>query len=57
MSSEIYVGLSDDKQACEIYLVWDGFKTLSNRYSGVVDWTCEVSHNSQDFGRNFQLTD
>lgn len=57
MTSEIYVGLSDDEEACEIYLVWDTYKSLSYRYTGKGDWTCEASHNPSHFGLNCQLSD
>lgn len=57
MTSEIYVGLSQDEQACEIYLVWDTYKSLSYRNSGEGEWTCEASHNPADFGENCQIID
>lgn len=57
MTTESYVGLSDDEQACEIYLGWDTYKTLSYRNSGEGEWTCEASHNPLDFGGNCQHAD
>ncbi|MGH8108619.1 MAG: RDD family protein [Arenimonas sp.] len=57
MVTEIYAGLSDDQQACEIYLDLGGYKALSYRYSGEGEWTCEASHKPADFGENCQLAD
>jgi uncharacterized RDD family membrane protein YckC len=57
LASEVYVGLTEDEQACEIYLVWDSYKSLSYRYTGEGDWTCEASEKAADFGQNCQLSD
>jgi len=57
MTSEIYVGLSSDERACEIYLVWDTFKSLSYRYAEDGIWTCEASHKPGDFGEDCHLSD
>lgn len=57
ITNEIHVGLSDDETACEIYLVWDSYKSLTYRYTGEGDWTCEATHNPDHFGENCQLSD
>jgi uncharacterized RDD family membrane protein YckC len=57
ITKEIYVGISEDEQACEIYLNLDGFKTLSYRYTSEGDWSCEASHKPEHFGKNCQGID
>lgn len=57
ITTDIYVGISEDEETCEIYITWDAYKTLSYNYSGEGDWTCEASHTPGHFGDNCQLTD
>ena len=57
ITSDIYVGISDDEEACEIVITWDTYKTLSYSYTGEGDWTCGASHKPEHFGKNCQLID
>lgn len=57
ITSDIYVGISDNEEACEIYITWDTYKTLSYSYSGEGDWTCGASQSPEHFGKNCQLID
>ena len=57
MTSDIYVGISDDEQSCEIVITWDSFKTLSYSYSGEGDWTCAASQQPEHFGEKCQPVD
>jgi RDD family len=57
LTSEVYVGLTEDEQACEIYMAWDTYQSLNYRYTGVGGWTCEASEKAADFGQNCQLSD
>ncbi len=57
MTSDIYVGIAANEEACEIHITWDTYKTLSYSYSGEGDWTCGASHTPAHFGENCQLID
>lgn len=57
ITTEIYVGISENEETCEIYITWDTYKTLAYNYSGEGDWTCEASHTPDHFGGNCQLID
>jgi len=57
MTTDIYVGVSDNEEACEIVITWDTFRTLSYSYSGEGDWTCGASHSPEHFGEKCQLID
>ncbi len=57
ITSDIYVGISEDEEACEIVITWDTYKTLSYSYTGEGDWTCGASYKPEHFGENCQLID
>ena len=57
ITSDIYVGISDNEEACEIVITWDTYKTLSYSYPGDGDWTCGATHNPKHFGEKCQLID
>lgn len=57
ITSDIYVGISDDEEACEIVITWDTYKNLSYSYTGEGDWTCGASHKPEHFGEKCQLID
>ncbi|MGH8052160.1 MAG: RDD family protein [Arenimonas sp.] len=57
ITTEVYVGISENEETCEIYITWDSYKTLTYNYSGEGDWTCEASHTPDHFGDNCQLID
>lgn len=57
MSDDIYVGITANKEACEIVITWDTYKTLSYSTSGDGNWTCGASHSPANFGEKCQLVD
>ncbi len=57
LTSEIYVGSGEDGETCEIYLTWDGYKTVDYNYSEPGGWTCTATHTPEHFGENCQIID
>ena len=57
LTNDIYVGISDNEEACEIYTTWDIYKSLSYSHPGEGDWTCGATCNSKHFGEKCQLID
>lgn len=57
LTSDIYIGISDDESACEIFLTRDDYKITQYRFTGDDGWSCEATHKPQDFGDSCQLSD
>jgi uncharacterized RDD family membrane protein YckC len=52
LTDEVLIGLSDDEEACEIYIGYDLTEHLSYRSDGSGGWSCEASKNPEHFGGN-----